>query len=165
MRKVTTLGLLFILILVIVYQYYKISEGFDNIVTTAATPVTPVVPIATPATATPPTVPVAVSATPLAVPAAPADSPTEIAKEKLDRASLLRDIQQVVKNELLEQQKLTTASSQPVLNAGIGTSALVSPAMSQGQELSTKREKNCPKDMNEYIRKDSIPCWNCTLDY
>jgi len=88
-----------------------------------------------------------------------------IAKEKQDKASLMRDIQELVRKEVLQQQQLTTASSQPILRTGADSKIMMSPATAQGQELSTSREKLCPKDMNEYIRKDSIPCWNCTLDY
>jgi hypothetical protein len=34
-------------------------------------------------------------------------------------------------------------------------------ALSQGKEY----KKGCEHDMSQYIRKDSIPCWNCNLDY
>jgi hypothetical protein len=95
----------------------------------------------------------------------PASQETVIAKEKQEKSELLRDIQQIVRTELLGQQKMTTASSQPVLRAGSNEGILMSPAAAQGQEMSTARDKFCPKNMNEYIRKDSIPCWNCTLDY
>lgn len=77
----------------------------------------------------------------------------------------MRDIQELVRKEVLQQQQLTTASSQPILRTGADSKIMMSPATAQGQELSTSREKLCPKDMNEYIRKDSIPCWNCALDY
>lgn len=98
---------------------------------------------------------------------APTSVEAAISKEKQDKASLLRDIQEIVRTELLQQQKFTTASSQPVLRAGADGNLLMSatPATAQGQELSTARDKFCPKDMNEYIRKDSIPCWNCNIDY
>jgi hypothetical protein len=36
-----------------------------------------------------------------------------------------------------------------------------SDALSQGQEY----KKACDHDMTQYIRKDSIPCWKCNLDY
>jgi hypothetical protein len=32
-------------------------------------------------------------------------------------------------------------------------------------EMKAVRPTYCPKDMNQYIRKDEIPCWGCTLDY
>ena len=34
-------------------------------------------------------------------------------------------------------------------------------ALSQGKEY----KRSCDHDMSQYIRKDSIPCWNCNLDY
>jgi hypothetical protein len=156
MLQATTLGLCIVLVLVIVYQYYKISEGFN-------VPAVPQQPV--PASA--PTVPASASAAQPTVTQtiAPTSAEAAIAKEKQDRANLLRDIQEVVRNELLQQQKLTSSSSQPILRAGADGNRMMSPATAQGRELSTSREKLCPKDMNEYIRKDSIPCWNCTLDY
>lgn len=36
-----------------------------------------------------------------------------------------------------------------------------SAALTQGKEY----KKACDHDMSQYIRKDSIPCWNCNLDY
>ena len=192
MYKPTIIGLFIVLVLIIVYQFYKISEGFDDAapsvataapsVATAAPPVaTAAPPVATAApsvataapsvaTAPPPVVPaVAPAAQPTATLVDQATAPTSaeaaISKEKQDKAALLRDIQEIVRTELLQQQKLTTASSQPVLRAGADGNILMSPAAVQGQELSTARDKFCPKNMNEYIRKDSIPCWNCTLDY
>lgn len=116
-------------------------------------PVTPLAP------ATQPT------ATPVTPSTVPASQEAVVAKERQEKSELLRDIQQIVRTELLGQQKMTTASSQPILNAGTNMPSPISPAAAQGQELATAREKRCPKDMNEYIRKDSIPCWNCTLDY
>lgn len=116
-----------------------------------------------------PVVPVASAAQPSATLVTPSTIPASqeavVAKEKQEKSELLRDIQQIVRTELLGQQKITTASSQPVLRAGSNGDILMSPAAAQGQEMSTTREKLCPKDMNEYIRKDSIPCWNCSLDY
>jgi hypothetical protein len=125
--------------------------------TPPSTPPSPVVP-----QVAPPAQPTATVVTPAVV---PQSQEAAIAKEKQSKAELLRDIQQVVRSELLQQQKLTTASSQPVLRAGANGDILMSPATAQGQELSTARDKICPKNMNDYIRKDSIPCWNCTLDY
>lgn len=159
MLQVTTLGLCIVLVLVIVYQYYKISEGFD-------TPAVPQQPISASAPTVPASAPAAQpTVTHVTQAIAPTSAEAAIAKEKQDRASLLRDIQEVVRNELLQQQKLTSSSSQPILRVGADGNRMMSPATAQGRELSTSREKLCPKDMNEYIRKDSIPCWNCTLDY
>jgi len=41
-----------------------------------------------------------------------------------------------------------------------------SPCTQQGKELThAKRSMKCPTvDTNQYIRKDSIPCWGCDLE-
>jgi hypothetical protein len=42
-------------------------------------------------------------------------------------------------------------------------------ATSQGKEYSSRchKDKSCSQqpDMTQYIKKDSIPCWGCSLDY
>jgi len=64
---------------------------------------------------------------------------------------------------------MTSANSQPLFQTASQGSALMeqedpSPALYQGQEMG-QRPKWCPKNMDDYIRKDSIPCYGCTLDY
>lgn len=87
------------------------------------------------------------------------------------KADLLRDIQKVVRNEILAN-RLTT----PMIN-GNGTKQTDSTA--QGEEYSDScykdTEYRCPKnpdgtcppipDMTKYIKKDAIPCYGCSLDY
>jgi hypothetical protein len=44
----------------------------------------------------------------------------------------------------------------------------LTPSIAQGggwPKPSCKKPGQQPPDMNEYIRKDAIPCWGCTLDY
>lgn len=94
------------------------------------------------------------------------------ANAKGSAAALLRDIQQIVHNELLQNKGMTTANAQPLFQAASKEKVLleeIAPSLQQGAELKDAncgvRPKYCPKDMNEYIRKDQIPCWGCTLDY
>jgi hypothetical protein len=89
------------------------------------------------------------------------------AAEKATRSGLLRDIQQVVHNELASFKGMTTASSQPMFQTASPDKVLLSddPSLQQGTELKAARPTYCPKDMSQYIRKDQIPCWGCTLDY
>jgi hypothetical protein len=83
-----------------------------------------------------------------------------------ERSKFLRDIQDIVRTEVLATKQITTANAQPVLSStGSTPIATGQIAEQQGREAVTAREKACPKDMSQYIRKDSIPCWNCTLDY
>lgn len=88
------------------------------------------------------------------------------------RADLLRDIQKVVRNEILAN-RLTT----PLLNETRKKKGTDSTA--QGEEYSDScykdTEYRCPKnpdgtcppipDMTQYIKKDAIPCYGCSLDY
>lgn len=94
------------------------------------------------------------------------------AMELQQRADLLKDIQKVVKNELLAAR-----STEPVI-AGDKIKK-VTDSMAQGQEYEDScykgTENRCPKnpdgtcppvpDMSKYIKKDEIPCYGCTLDY
>jgi hypothetical protein len=88
------------------------------------------------------------------------------------RADLLRDIQKVVRNEILVN-RLTT----PLLNET--RKSKDTDSMAQGDEYSDScykdTEYRCPKnpdgtcppipDMTKYIKKDAIPCYGCSLDY
>ena len=89
------------------------------------------------------------------------------------RAELLKDIQKVVRNEILASR-----STKPIIS-GETRKSNDTDATSQGQEYSDScykdTEYRCPKnpdgtcppipDMSQYIKKDQIPCWGCTLDY
>jgi len=157
------IGLLLLLVAVLTIEVYRATEGF-----TVATPAT--TPITTATTSTTPT-----ATTPASTPTAPtptlastiATSPMDaIALDTQERSKFLRDIQDIVRTELLATKQITTANAQPVLSAtATAPTASGQIAEQQGREAVTAREKACPKDMAQYIRKDSIPCWNCTLDY
>jgi len=147
-------SLLIILLAIVAYTYNNLKEGFDEIVEDTTIPV--------PAAVAPAPVPAAAASAP-----APAETQeSAIAKSKQDNAELLRDIREVVHNELLRVQKMTTANAQPHLMTAAkpdGSSLYYeTPAIAQGQEHST-RPTWCPRDMSEYIRKDSIPCWGCKI--
>jgi hypothetical protein len=162
------IGLLLLLVAVLTIEVYRATEGF-TVATPATTP--------TPATPTPPTPATPTPATP--TPATPAPTPTPatpattiatsaidaLALDRQERSKFLRDIQDIVRTEMLSTKQITTANSQPVLSAATAPIATGQISEQQGREAVTAREKACPKDMSEYIRKDSIPCWNCTLDY
>jgi hypothetical protein len=87
------------------------------------------------------------------------------------RTDLLRDIQKVVRNEILAN-RLTT----PLQN---GDMSKQTDSTAQGNEYADScykdTEYRCPKnpdgscppipDMTKYIKKDAIPCYGCSLDY
>jgi hypothetical protein len=89
------------------------------------------------------------------------------------RADLLKDIQKVVRNEILASR-----STKPIISGETRKSDNTD-AISQGQEYEDSCHKGteyrCPKnpdgscppipDMTQYIKKDEIPCWGCSLDY
>ncbi len=86
------------------------------------------------------------------------------------RSDILKDIQQAVKNEILANRQTEVIPTQNNINT--------TNSIQQGQEFNTNKQVKtketqeysnggCPPipDMSQYIRKDEIPCWNCTLDY
>jgi hypothetical protein len=165
MRQYSIFALVGILILIIGFQYYILREGFDTDIRE-------------------------VIETPISAPSQTSDNQPESddqgemvinaikgvimespeakeAQQKQERAKLLRDIQQVVHNEVASQKSMTKGAQAFFQQNPDGSSTYSdgSPAEKQGCEMYGVRPKWCPKDMNEYIRKDSIPCWNCSLDY
>ena len=159
------IGLLLLLVAVLTIEVYRATEGF-----TVATPATTSTQQATSTTPTTPTparpAPTAVATTPTPATTIATSPMDAVALNTQDRAKFLRDVQDIVRAELLATKQITTASAQPVLCGSANTpTASGQIAEQQGREAVTAREKACPKDMSEYIRKDSIPCWNCTLDY
>jgi len=94
------------------------------------------------------------------------------ATELHQKAGLLKDIQKIVHNELLASR-----STEPVHGGKVSHSS--SASISQGNEYNKASMKksdssceddeqpynnSCP-DMAQYIKKDSIPCAGCNLDY
>jgi hypothetical protein len=89
------------------------------------------------------------------------------------RAELLKDIQKLVRNEILANRSTT-----PIIS-GETRKDNKSDSTAQGKEYENScykdTEYRCPKnpdgtcppvpDMSQYIKKDEIPCWGCALDY
>ncbi len=85
------------------------------------------------------------------------------------KADLMKNIQKLIKNEAIAGRQTT-----PV--APDASDSCKSDALQQGKEYTSECKKgpcpahkdgSCPgvPDMSEYIKKDQIPCWGCTLDY
>ena len=88
------------------------------------------------------------------------------------KSDLLKDLQKVVRNELLANRmtkRVDDDCDEDQCNED-------SDAMAQGREYGCDRQKyRCPKnpdgscppvpDLSDYIKKDSIPCFGCSLDY
>lgn len=83
------------------------------------------------------------------------------------RSNLLHEIQRTVRDELLASRALEKPDR---VNVGQSSSSRCS-SDEQGQEYEMRCPKNpdgsCPPvpDLTEYIRKDQIPCWGCSIDY
>jgi hypothetical protein len=89
-----------------------------------------------------------------------------------EKADLLKDIQKLVRNEVLAHRATT-----PIINGETKHKKTDSIAQGQDYESSCAKdtEYRCPKnpdgscppmpDMTQYIKKDAIPCYGCSLDY
>jgi hypothetical protein len=83
------------------------------------------------------------------------------------KSKVLGDTQKSIKNETLVERQ-----TKPVSN-GNDKTVSITPASQQGKEYDESKpcpeypDGSCPTypDMSKYIKKDSIPCWNCSLDY
>lgn len=89
------------------------------------------------------------------------------------RADLLKDIQKVVKNEIIASRNTTPLLGKKQSDKDDTDST------AQGKEYEESCHKDteyrCPKnpngtcppipDMSDYIKKDAIPCWGCNIDY
>lgn len=121
-------------------------------------------------------------------PIAPISNTQQIASLKASDANALQTIQKVVHNELLSQKGMTTGAQMAFLGekkrknrqntedeyeeevieeedtSNDSNNSNDSPSNYQGKEFTRDCPKNTEKpDMSKYIRKDSIPCWGCTL--
>jgi hypothetical protein len=102
-----------------------------------------------------------------------------LAARKANDANALQTIQKVVHNELLSQKGMTTGAQLAFLGQKKDRKEEEeeeeeeeedSPSNYQGREYTRDCAKNTGTrnsarvpDMSKYIRKDSIPCWGCTL--
>lgn len=80
------------------------------------------------------------------------------ALELQNKSNMLKNIQKIVRNEIAASRNQSENNPMAMANESCASSG--SHAMQQGNEY--KQNKH---DMSEYIRKDSIPCWGCSLDY
>jgi hypothetical protein len=102
-------------------------------------------------------------------------------------SNMLQKIQEIVHNELLSQNGMTTGSQMAFLGQDTTKKSKMndmddsdsddeSPSNYQGKEYRRDCPKNSGKksnnkqqqppvpDMSKYIRKDSIPCWGCNVE-
>jgi hypothetical protein len=93
-----------------------------------------------------------------------------------ERMDLLKDIQKVVRNEMIAHR-----NTHPIIPGETQhkDNNKNTDSTSQGKEYENScykdTEYRCPKnpdgscppvpDMTQYIKKDAIPCWGCSLDY
>jgi hypothetical protein len=80
------------------------------------------------------------------------------ALELQNKSNMLKNIQKIVRNEIMASRNQPENNPMAMGNESCDSSD--SNAMQQGNEY--KRNK---PDMSQYIKKDSIPCWGCSLDY
>ena len=73
-----------------------------------------------------------------------------------NQSSLLSNIKKIVQDELRTSR--VQSKNHPLALSGKNNSS--SNSTKQGKEYMNEK-----KDMSKYIKKDSIPCWGCTLDY
>lgn len=87
---------------------------------------------------------------------APGQTPAAT-KELEDR--IAKSVATQIKDTLLSQR----STSNGMEEAGCPYAAYDSNSTAQGKEYTQVKPIQAAPDMSEYIRKDSIPCWNCTL--
>ena len=123
------------------------------------------------------------------IPITPISDMQGIASNKLNDANALQGIQKIIHNELLSQKGMTTGAQMAFLGENKKKrqeeeeecqeeeevdegqeDSNNSPSNHQGHEFKRDCAKNTGTrnscrvpDMSKYIRKDSIPCWGCTL--
>ncbi len=178
--KLTLAGLVLVLIGVIAISYYTNKEGFDDIsnnyfsgvsndlssaVKTVSSEASSVINSDNPQGATIPT-------RNDVVPEVSISGSGYNAMTLQERADLLKDIQKLVRNEVLAHRATT-----PIISGETEHKKTDSTAQGQDYESSCAKdtEYRCPKnpdgscppipDMTQYITKDAIPCYGCSLDY
>ena len=177
--KLTLGTLVVLLITVVAVSYYLNKEGFEDLtnvsaITKATNTINPIVnqPNVPPVPVTSETT----SSTPErndVVPEVKISGTGYEAMNLQQKMDLLRDIQQVVRNEVLAGR-----NTKPIIS-GETRKMPDTDCTAQGKEY----EKNCHKDneyrcptnpdgscppvpdLTQYIKKDAIPCWGCSLDY
>lgn len=180
--KLTFFGLVLVLIGVIALSYYTNKEGFDDIsngyysnlsnnlgsvVNTVPSGVSPISPMMN-NTSQGTTVPTRTDV----VPEVSISGSGYNAMSLQEKADLLKDIQKLVRNEVLAHRATT-----PIISGETEHKKTDSTAQGQDYENSCSKDTDyrCPKnpdgscpplpDMSQYIKKDAIPCYGCSLDY
>lgn len=175
MYKWGILCMLTTLVAILAVQYYMFEEAFTN-VPPAAPGTNDSNAVNAPATGTPATAAdlsgaTDVSGVTISMPADDATPETTAAIPaawKQEWSKMIRDLQQVVRSEIKKGRMEQRLPSQ---------AAAATPSTLQGVEYanggcangiiqpSDGSSATKPVDMSQYVRKDSIPCWNCNLDY
>lgn len=104
------------------------------------------------------------------------------AMELQQKTDLLKDIQKIVRNEILAN-RMTTPMMKDKNSTSDNDDEDESDSTMQGKEYESNCQKmnggeeeyRCPKnpdgscppvpDMTQYIKKDAIPCWGCSIQY
>lgn len=94
---------------------------------------------------------------------------------KQEWSKMIRDLQQVVRSEIKKGRMEQLAAAAPAAAAAATPSTLQGVEYAGGSvaggcangiiQPSNGSSTTNPVDMSQYVRKDSIPCWNCNLDY
>jgi len=80
----------------------------------------------------------------------------KIADAQQERMSSMRSAKDAIRNALID--KLGTTTGMQTYYSGNSSREGFSSSTNQGKELQNQRV-----NMNDYIRKDSIPCWGCSV--
>ena len=188
----TLCGLVILLIAVIALSYYVNKEGFDNITVSSLqnkkAQTTNLSSAPSSSIPSPESAPAAASSTtPQRNDVVPEVSLSESgynAMKLQQKKELLKDIQKVVRNEILAN-RMTTPMMKEKKNDDMlsdDDDSEESDCTMQGKEYEASSQKNngedeyrCPKnpdgscppipDMTQYIKKDAIPCWGCSIQY
>lgn len=178
--------MLIALVFILAFSYY--SEGFDTVPAAVATNGLSVAPSGVIAAAefdrSEPKMPT--PDMPADDVANPENSASVVANEKQEQSKLIRDIRDMLHNNILSDRALSTPiaksdkpaepvkpdnvsgfqsieSKPSIVNENATQKNSLGSSLTQGIEYAM----GCPKmpDMSQYIRKDQIPCWNCNVEY
>jgi hypothetical protein len=93
------------------------------------------------------------------------EMPSEKMLKAKQEASAAKEAEKKAKVEKKRLEKEKIAAEQK-MGDELSASSMASPSIKQGAEFNNHRcEPPCPNncESDDYIRKDSIPCWNCNL--
>jgi hypothetical protein len=157
-------SLFILLVIVLTVQYYILQEGFENAVangTVDTKALDRAVGTINPSSQTAPNSDTSSDV----IQVVPASPEAVDANDKMTVSKFLRNVQDTIRNELMSNRSITNSGLPLEKRTMFGpggtqqTGSNITPMCHQGNEFNN----NCPKDMSEYIRKDAIPCWGCTL--